>query len=151
MESTMVHAYSAQFVHVVFSVKDRKDLIPADLHEKLAAYIGGIVRKLGADCLAIGGTANHLHILMTMRPTLRLADTVQKLKANSSRWLGEQGVMFEWQKGYGAFSVSPSLLPVVQAYIRNQAEHHQKRSYDEEFLSLLRKSGLRFDPQEALG
>jgi hypothetical protein len=78
---------------------------------------------------------------------LALAEIVQKLKANSSRWLGESGAQFEWQKGYGAFSVSPSLLPTVQAYIRNQAEHHKKRSFEEEFLVLLTKSGVAYDAE----
>jgi putative transposase len=80
---------------------------------------------------------------------MSLAEAVQKLKANSSRWLGEQGIQFEWQRGYGAFSVSPSLLTVVQTYIRNQERHHQQRSFDEEFLSVLRKSGIDSDPIHA--
>jgi hypothetical protein len=70
---------------------------------------------------------------------------MQKLKANSSRWLGENGVQFEWQKGYGAFSVSPSLLKTVQEYIRNQAEHHRTRSFEEEFRALLERSGIAYD------
>ena len=76
-----------------------------------------------------------------------VAEAVQKLKANSSRWLGEHGVAFEWQGGYGAFSVSSSLLKTVQAYIRNQAEHHRKRSFEEEFRALLDKSGVAYDAE----
>ena len=74
-----------------------------------------------------------------------LAEAMQKLKANSSRWLAEQGVSFAWQKGYGAFSVSPSLAETVKTYVRNQEEHHRRRSFDDEFLALLRKSGIEFD------
>ena len=147
----MSHTYAAQFTHVTFSTKDRRDLIPLELQPRLAAYIAGIVRKLGSEPLAIGGTRNHLHIVMKLPPNTRLAEAVQKVKANSSRWLGEQGVKFEWQRGYGAFSVSPSMLRIVKAYVENQREHHRVRTFDEEFLALLRKSGVRFEECEALG
>lgn len=144
------HTYAAQFTHVVFSTKDRRDLIPVELQPRLAAYVVGIVHKLGLEVLAIGGTGNHLHIVMKLSPNTRLAEAVQKVKANSSRWLGEQGIKFEWQRGYGAFSVSPSMLRVVKAYVENQREHHRVRTFDEEFLALLRKSGVRFEEREAL-
>lgn len=147
----MSHAYCAQFVHVVFSTKERRDLIPIALQPRLVAYLAGIVRKLGLDSLAIGGTQNHVHLLIGIRPTSRIAESVQKLKANSSRWLGEHGVNFEWQRGYGAFSVSPSMIKVVTDYIEHQREHHSKRTFDEEFLALLRKAGVKFDEAEALG
>jgi len=145
------HTYAAQFTHVVFSTKARRDLIPVELQPRLAAYVVGIVRKLGLEVLAIGGTGNHLHIVMKLSPNTRLAEAVQKVKANSSRWLGELGIKFEWQRGYGAFSVSPSMLRVVKAYVENQREHHRVRTFDEEFLALLRKSGVRFEEREALG
>ena len=147
----MSHTYAAQFTHVIFSTKDRRDLIPLELQPRLAAYIAGIVRKLGSEPLAIGGTRNHLHIVLKLSPNTRLAEAVQKVKANSSRWLGEQGLKFEWQRGYGAFSVSPSMLRLVKAYVENQQEHHRARTFDEEFLALLRKSGVRFEEREALG
>src|SRR5579864_9459528 len=133
----MSHAYSAQFVHIVFSTKGRRDLIPPALQARLTAYLARIVRKLGLYWLAIGGTSNHMHLLVGLRPTSRLADSVQKLKANSSRWLGEQSLKFEWQRGYGAFSVSPSMIGVATEYIEDQEEHHRKRTFEEEFLALL--------------
>jgi len=142
----MSHNYNANHVHCVFSTKDRRDLIPSALENRLWSYLGGIVQKLGCNLLAVGGTSNHVHILITLRPVDRLAETIQKIKANSSRWLGEQNIDFEWQKGYGAFSVSPSMLPTVKAYIRSQKEHHTKRSFEEEFLAFLKKSGITFDP-----
>jgi putative transposase len=77
---------------------------------------------------------------------ITVAEAVQKLKANSSRWLGEQGIAFQWQEGYGAFSVSPSLLNAVQTYIRNQKEHHSRRSFEEELRLFLDKSGVPYDP-----
>lgn len=88
---------------------------------------------------------------MTFRPMNRLSESVQKVKANSSRWLGEKGVAFEWQKGYGAFSVSPSMVDAVKTYIARQAEHHRKRNYDEEFVVFLKKSGVKFDVHEVFG
>ena len=147
----MSHTYCAQFVHIVFSTKERRDLIPVGLQPRLISYLSGIARKLGLDSLAIGGTQNHLHLLLGIRPSSRLSESVQKLKANSSRWLGEQGVQFEWQHGYGAFSVSPSMIQIVTDYIEHQREHHAKRTFDEEFLTLLRKAGVKFDEADALG
>jgi REP element-mobilizing transposase RayT len=143
----MSHTYAANFVHCIFSTKGRRALIPAEWQGRLYAYLVGVADNLHFKILAAGGTSNHVHLLIQLPAALTLAEVVQKLKANSSRWLGENGVQFEWQKGYGAFSVSPSLLPTVQAYIRNQAEHHKKRSFEEEFLALLKKSGVIYDAE----
>jgi putative transposase len=97
--------------------------------------------------VAVGGRENHIHILIAPPATMPLAVAIQKLKANSSRWLSEQGLRFEWQKGYGAFSVSASLVETVKSYIRNQEEHHRKRTFEEEFLALLKKSGVACDAE----
>lgn len=147
----MPHAYTANFVHCVFSTKERRDTIPAEIQEKLWAYLIGVARNLRIEMLAVGGTRNHIHVLIGLPAKLPLSEAVQKLKANSSRWMGEHSVEFEWQKGYGAFSVSPSMLGTVKAYIRNQAEHHKKRNCEEEFLALLRKSGVGFDADHVFG
>jgi putative transposase len=146
-EDTMAHTYNANFVHCVFSTKDRKDLIPPELQEPLWAYFLGIANNLKIKTLAVGGTSNHVHLLLGLPPTMRLAEAIQKLKANSSRWLGEQGIKFQWQAGYGAFSVSPSLVGAVQAYIRNQEEHHRRRSFEGEFRALLDKCGVAYDAE----
>jgi putative transposase len=143
----MPQTYAANFIHCIFSTKDRRDTIPQELQEKLWAYLLGIAKNLGIELLAAGGTANHVHLLISLPPKLPLAEAVQKLKANSSRWFGEHDLAFERQRGYGAFSVSPSQLIAVQIYIRNQAEHHKKRNFEEEFLALLRKSGVVFDAE----
>jgi REP-associated tyrosine transposase len=142
----MSHTFAANFVHCVFSTKERRATIPAELQETLWAYLVGIANHLGFDLLAVGGMPDHVHLLIALPPRIPLAEAVQKLKANSSRWLGEQGLKFEWQKGYGAFSVSPSLLNTVKAYIRQQPDHHRRRNYDEEFAALLRKSGIVLEP-----
>jgi putative transposase len=146
----MSHAYAGNFVHCVFSTKDRRAIIPPGLEARLWAYLGGIAVNLGVRMMAVGGTRNHVHVLIALPARLSLAEVVQKLKANSSRWLGEQGVAFGWQKGYGAFSVSPSMLEKVSSYIHHQAEHHRKRNFEEEFVAFLRKSGIEFDAREAL-
>jgi len=137
----MAHTYNANLVHCIFSTKDRRATIPEGLQEKLWAYLLGIANNLNIKMLAAGGTTNHVHLLIALPPTMTIAQAAQKLKANSSRWLGEQGVSFQWQEGYAAISVSPSLLENVKAYIRNQAEHHRKRNFEEEFRLLLEKAG----------
>lgn len=147
----MAHSYSGNYIHLVFSTKDRRDTIPPGLQEKLWAYLFGICRNLKITLMAVGGITNHVHLLISLPATMRLSDAVKELKANSSRWLREHGIAFEWQKGYGAFSVSASNLDVVQHYVRNQEEHHQKRSFDDEFLTLLKKSRIPFIESEALG
>jgi REP element-mobilizing transposase RayT len=144
----MPNSLVANFIHCVYSTKGRRDTISVETQPRLYAYLGGIARKLGFDLLIAGGTANHIHLLIALPPTLRLAEVIQKLKANSSRWMREQGVTFEWQEAYGAFSVSPSQLPAVRCYIRNQAEHHRRRSFEEELQTLLGKSGVTFDRQK---
>lgn len=137
----MSHTYIANFVHCVFSTKDRRDLIPAELQPRFWAYVIGTATNLNIIMVAVGGISNHVHILISHPSAMPLAVAIQKLKANSSRWLGEQGLSFEWQKGYGAFSVSASMVETVKHYIRNQEEHHRKRTFEEEFLALLKKSG----------
>jgi putative transposase len=100
---------------------------------------------------AIGGVSDHLHLLIALSPKMNLSKVVCDLKANSSKWLHETGVPFAWQEGYGAFSVSPSRIADVQRYIRNQAEHHKKRDFEQEFLDLLRKSGIPFEEKYVFG
>lgn len=114
---------------------------PDELRPKLWAYIEGTARNLGFIPIAVGGTANHAHLLLGLKPNANIAEAVQKLKANSSRWMGEHRLTFEWQKGYAALSVSPSLVGVVRSYVLNQEEHHRRRSFEEEFLALLNKAG----------
>src|SRR5580704_6409594 len=101
--------------------------------------------------LAVGGTENHVHILFHLPPKLALAKAVALLKANSSKWMGEQGIEFSWQEGYGSFSVSSSNLDQVKRYIQNQESHHSKTSFEDEFREILRKHGVEYDPKFVLG
>ena len=146
----MAHRFPNILIHFVFSTASRQDLIPRDLHQKLWAYLNGIGKNHNMPVLAAGGTTNHVHILVTLPPDMAPYKAVQVFKANSSRWLGKHGIEFAWQEGYGAFSVSASMRDIIVRYIESQAEHHKKRSYDDEFLTMLRKIGLT-DVQDALG
>jgi putative transposase len=146
--STMSHSYVATFAHCVFSTKDRKNSIPVELQPKLWAYPIGIAKNLQITMIAVGGMPNHIHLLIAVPPAMALSVAIQKLKANSSRWMGEQGLAFEWQKGYAAFSVSPSLVETVTSYIRDQERHHRVRNFEEEFIALLKKSGIEYDAEQ---
>jgi putative transposase len=142
----MSHAYPRNYLHVVFAVKRRRHLINDP--DRLWAYMRGIARNYQIDFEAIGGTANHVHILLALPPKLSLSDAMRALKANSSKWLNENGCRFAWQEGYAAFSVSASNLQQVAAYVRNQLEHHRNRTFEEEFLALLKKHGIEADPAQ---
>jgi putative transposase len=138
-------------IHVVFSTKDRRKAIPADFQPKMWAYSAGICKKLEIFVHAIGGGDDHVHFLIQVPPIMALAKAVATIKSNSSRWAKEHGHNLAWQQGYAAFSVSASVVPAVVRYIQNQEAHHKKMGFDEEFLLLLRKHGVEFDPKFVLG
>ena len=144
----MAHTYASNFIHCIFSTKDRKPQINADRVTELHAYLGGIARSEGFTLVAAGGTANHLHLLFILPAQYPLARAVQKLKGSSSRWMGQS---FCWQGGYGAFSVSPSQVPVVRKYIQNQERHHRKRNFEQEFIALLKNCGIAYDERYVFG
>ncbi|MBZ5574203.1 MAG: IS200/IS605 family transposase [Acidobacteriia bacterium] len=148
----MAHKFPNVLVHLVFSTKDRQDLLVDDvLRNRLWKYFVGIGKNHGIAVLAADGTANHAHLLIVLPSDMSVAKAVQVLKANSSRWLSEHGIDFSWQEGYGAFSVSPSQIAVVKKYIEQQAAHHAARSYEEEFLSLLNKTGMHYEKDQVFG
>jgi len=139
----MPHSYISSIFHVVFSTKRRMQLIPPDHQSRLWNYLAGIARNHGMHVLAVGGTANHVHILIVLPAETALADAVRTLKANSSRWMRETSPSFAWQQGYGAFSVSPSQLERVKQYIANQPAHHRTRSFEQEFLAMLQAANIK--------
>jgi len=145
------HTYAQNIVHVVFSTKGRRKVIYREFQPKSRAYIEGICKKAGIFLHSAGGTDDHIHLLIQVPPILSLAKAVATIKSNSSRWANEEGHNLAWQQGYGAFSVSASVIPVVDRYIRNQEEHHRKMDFDVEFLALLRKHGVEFDPKYVFG
>jgi REP element-mobilizing transposase RayT len=136
---------------LVFSTKDRRNAIAKQWQPRLWAYLGGICRNHEIIPLAIGGTENHVHLLIQLPPTIAPAKAVALLKANSSKWMGEQGHAFSWQEGYGAFSVSSSNLDRVIRYIQDQDAHHRKTNFEDEFRALLRKHGVEYDPNWVFG
>jgi REP element-mobilizing transposase RayT len=113
--------------------------------------MAGIAKKQGFDAIIIGGVQDHVHALLLLPPTIPLAKAVQFIKGSSSKWLNEDGGGFAWQEGYGAFSVSASQTGNVIRYIKNQASHHAKRSFEQEFLELLEKYGIAYDQAHVLG
>jgi REP element-mobilizing transposase RayT len=145
----MSHTHAWVLVHCIFSTKERANLIPDP--DELCRYLTGVASAKKITLLAVGGTANHIHLPIAVPPAIPLAKAIQELKGNSSRWLHERGVRFEWQEGYGAFSVSQSQKQVVANYIARQSEHHQKWSFEQEFMTLLRKSGATYDPRYVFG
>ena len=147
----MSHSYSNNHVLVVYSTKDRKNLIPTGLEKQLYSFIASIAREHKIPLLAAGGMPNHIHLLFLLPATLSLASAINLFKTNSSRLLHEHGLVFQWQNGYGAFSVSVSQLDKVTDYIRNQPDHHKKMTFEQEFLALLKKAGIPYDPKYLLG
>ena len=147
-DGTMPHKYPNVLVHLVFSTKNREPLIPPELKPKLHAYISGIGKNKQIPVVAVGGTSNHVHALIALPSDISVSKAVQLLKANSSRWLGEHQIAFQWQEGYGAFSVSAPNRDAVIAYITNQPKHHARRSFNDEFASMLRKAGVAPDAEE---
>ena len=145
----MPHALTSNLLHCVFSTKDRTNSIP-DPHA-LGRYLGGVAREKNIPLLIAGGTNNHMHLLIALPAALPLAKAVQDLKGNSSRWLNQHGSRFAWQEGYAAFSVSASNKQAVMEYIAEQPRHHQKRSFEQEFVAMLRKSGIDYDPRFIFG
>src|SRR5208283_1866841 len=125
--------------------------ISPDLQPRLWAFIGGVCKKLEIHVHAIGGIEDHIHLLVQVPPSLPVAKAILTIKSNSSRWANEQGCKFAWQQGYGAFSVSNSNILAVVQYIRTRQEHHKKRGFEEEFIALLKKHGVVFDPKFVFG
>ena len=144
----MPRSYVLNYVHCVFSTKGRTQLIRDP--EPLWAYMRGIARNRGFDVLAIGGTNNHVHVLLSVPACMHLVDIVRDLKANSSRFMKGKAQIFAWQDGYAGISVSPSRVESVKRYIAGQEEHHRSRTFDDEFLALLNKAGVQYDPKYVL-
>jgi putative transposase len=144
-----MHSYVSCLMHVVFSTKDRRRLITPAQQPQLWSYLGGIARNNKMKALQVGGVEDHVHILLSLPATLDVAKAVQLLKGNSSKWIHEtfaDGRGFEWQKGYGAFSIGISGVADTIAYIENQAEHHRRVTFEEELAAILRKHGFEFQP-----
>ena len=144
----MGSTYTHLLFPVVFSTKDRCPTLRDEFEERLHAYMGGILRRLGGSLRAAGGMPHPIHLLMSLPADRSIAEAVRFLKANSSKWVHETlrgSGAFAWQRGYGAFTVSESQADKVIRYIRDQREHHRKKPFKEEFLAFLKAHGIRYD------
>jgi putative transposase len=144
----LAHTFSKNYVHVIFSTKDRRKIIEKELQPRLWAYLAGIAKNHDINMLAVGGTEDDVHLWFRLPPKLPLARAVLLLKANSSKWMSKD---LSWQEGYGAFSVSASNLESVIRYVRNQQKHHRKFTFEAEFRAILRRHGIECDPRDLLG
>lgn len=143
----MAHTFTKNHLHVVFSTKGREKFIVPDIQERLWKYFTGICLNLDLVPVATGGMADHIHTLFHLPPSRALGDVMRVLKTNSSKWMNEHSRGFAWQEGYGAFSVSASNLSTVVKYIHSQEKHHRKMTFENEYLGLLRKHGVEYDPR----
>jgi putative transposase len=135
-------SFTKLLFHVVFSTKNREPWITSVWRPDLYSFIGGVVRNRNGEVLAVGGVADHLHLLLRLSPIRAPADVVRDIKSNSCGWLHGRNVLpFAWQDGYGAFTVSPSAVARVRAYIENQEAHHANHTFADERLALLTAAG----------
>lgn len=149
----MSHTYCSSLFHCVFSTKDRRKIIVPDVQERLWAYMGGIAREHEMKALAVGGTEDHVHILLSLSASASVANAMRDIKSASSLWMRTNCSInnFEWQQGYGAFSIGCAQTSVTIAYIAGQQEHHKKRDFQAEFIAILKKHRIDYDPRYVWG
>jgi REP element-mobilizing transposase RayT len=146
--SIMPQSLTKNLIHLIFSTKNRAPLIMDVIRPGLHDYAGGILRNLSSPALIMNSVADHIHVLFNLHRTKALADVVMELKRGTSKWMKEQGSQFAefyWQNGYGAFSIGQSMIEDLSKYIQNQAEHHQKLTFQEEFRRFLKQYEVEFD------
>lgn len=135
-------------LHCVFSTTQRCNIINSELAEGLYPYFGGIARKNKMKILVAGGMPNHVHLLISLPATINVSRALQLLKGSSSRWIHDtfpDQRLFQWQRGYGAFSIGVSDLDRTVRYIENQPRHHRQMTFEDEYLAFVRKNGLEYD------
>ena len=143
----MAQTLTSLLVHIVFSTKDRQDLIDTNIEPRLYSYLGGIARKMESRLLDAGGTANHVHLLISQSKKIALATLLEELKKSSSIWIKQQDreySKFKWQDGYGGFSVGTLQVPQIKAYLAKQKEHHRKTTFQEEFIDFLNRYEIEY-------
>ncbi len=144
----MANTFTSLHFHVVFSTKNREPWLHQEIEARVWSYMGGIARDNHMKPLMIGGVENHVHLLVGMPPSLAVSKAVQLIKGASSAWIRETmaGLRgFGWQDGYAAFTVSKSLIPEVEAYIRGQREHHRVKTFEEEYRAFLEKHEIPYE------
>ena len=144
----MAQTLVSMLIHVVFSTKHREDFITPEIEDDLYAYLGGAARKQQSRLLAAGGTANHVHLLLSQSKNVALSPLIAELKKGSSVWIktkGREFTNFHWQDGYGGFSIGHSQIPTLRAYFANQKQHHHKTSFQVELIEFLKKYEIEYD------
>lgn len=143
----MANTYTQLYFHIVFAVKGRANLVSTKWREQLYKYITGIITNKSQKLIIVNGMPDHVHLLIGMKPDACLSDLVRDIKANSSKFINEQKLAvgkFDWQTGFGAFTLGYSQLDTVVTYIKNQEEHHRKKSFREEYLDFLKQNDIEF-------
>jgi putative transposase len=138
---------SKVILHIVFSTKARHPWLEQSIRPRIHGYLATVCRDLGAEVSAVGGVADHVHIIATLPRSISQAELIERIKKASSKWIKAADARYRgffWQRGYSAFSVSPSQLPDVLKYVETQEEHHRKRTFEDEYRDLLRKHGVSF-------
>ncbi|CAG0982325.1 hypothetical protein PHYC_01834 [Phycisphaerales bacterium] len=146
----MPSSFTSLKTHIAFSTKNRVPMIDSELQPRLFQYIGGICRKKKCTLLAAGGVEDHVHLLVALHPTIAIASLVGIIKSNSTGWVHDtfpKRSRFRWQRCYGAFTVSESATDSVKRYLATQDEHHRKMTFKEEFIHLLDKHKIEYDPE----
>ena len=144
----MAQSLAKNYIHIVFSTKNRENTMKKEDLIEIFSYIAGIIKNSECNSICVGGTTNHIHILCTLNKNLALSKLVATIKANSSKWLHQKDCYyraFAWQDGYGAFSVSQSIIEKTTEYIKAQEEHHKKVDAREELISLLNAYNIEYD------
>ena len=144
----MANTYTQIFYHVVFAVKGRENVISTQWKDELYKYISGVISNQGQKLYIINGMPDHIHILVSCKPNIALSNIVKEIKEHSSKYINGKGLIkgkFSWQEGFGAFSVSFRNIEQVVNYIKNQEEHHNIKSFREEYLEFLNEQHIVFD------
>ena len=149
----MTHSFRAHYFHLIWSTKNREPLIQPEIQLKLYNYIGSIIQKCNGSLLRTGGIYDHVHLLVGLSLPDKFSELICDIKSSSSAWMKQHSSQkyFAWQEGYGSFSVSYSSLEKVCQYISNQEEHHKTKTFDQEYLTLLKKHNLKIDNRFVLG
>ena len=144
----MPQSLSLVIVHIIYSTKDRFPCLDASTRQHLHAYLATVARNSKCEGYRVGGTADHVHLAVRLSRTVTIAGLVEELKTSSSKWLKTQRPelrRFSWQRGYGAFSVGQNELGDLMTYVSNQEEHHKVRTFQEEYVALLKKCNVQYD------